>query len=68
MKLEKGNYDGASTFAFFDKPVEAMTEEQAKALLAHILHQAMPGEPYQNAVLYALALAEERAREQGVAI
>lgn len=68
MKLKRGNYDGASEFAYFDKPLEAMTQEEMKCLLEHILHLASPGDPDWAEFYDRLALAERLAREQGAEI
>lgn len=69
MKLIKGTYEGASTFASFDKPVQEMTLEETRGLLQHILFLAMPGgSKHADLVYRELAIAEQTAREQGLTI
>jgi hypothetical protein len=68
MKTKRGNYDGASEFAYFDKDVQQMTENEMRSLLQFILHEAAPGEQDFDVVFEHLARAEEKAREQGVTI
>lgn len=64
MKLITGDYEGASTFAQFDKPIAEMTEAEAKGLLECILHRAMPGEECHQIVFEELAIAEQLWKEQ----
>lgn len=64
MKLTKGTYEGASTFAQFDKPVHEMTIDEARGLLEHILFLAMPGARHAKLMFDLLAIAEQTAREQ----
>jgi hypothetical protein len=64
MKLERGDYEGASLFAMFDKKINDMTEAEAKLLLLNILHQAMPGATNHRAIYRALARAEATYKEQ----
>lgn len=59
MKLHRGNYDGASEFAYFDKPVNKMSLEECRGLLETILHQASPGMTHHAAMYEALGWAEE---------
>lgn len=63
MKTTKGNYEGASMFAEFDKPVSKMTLEECRGLLEQILYRAMPGEDNADAVFKELAVAEQCAKE-----
>jgi hypothetical protein len=68
MKIEKGNYEGASGFAYFDRDVRAMSEKEMRVLLQCILHQAMPGEDFADNVYEALKRAEASARESAAGI
>jgi len=75
MKLEKGTYEGASTFAQFDKKITEMTNHQRGSLLEFILQVASPTGEHQGKMTFnekdifsALQLAEQLAREQGVNI
>jgi len=64
MKIERGNYPGASPFAYFDKPVSEMSHDERGKLLEQILFQAMPGDLYWGTVYGALAAAEKCVKEQ----
>lgn len=66
MKLRKGNYPGASTFAYFDKPTENMTRKEMQSLLECILHRAMPGEQHAALMERELAIAEQQWKEGGI--
>lgn len=68
MKTKRGDYEGASQFAYFDKDLQRMTEHEMRSLLHFILHEAAPGEQDCDIVYEHLARAEEKAREQGVSI
>lgn len=68
MKTERGNYPGASEFAYFDKDLQRMSEGEMRSLLHFILYEASPGEQDADITYEHLARAEEKAREQGVAI
>jgi hypothetical protein len=64
VKTIRGNYEGASECAYFDKDVQQMTESEMRSLLQFILHEASES----DIVYEHLARAEEKAREQGVKI
>jgi hypothetical protein len=68
MMTKRGNYPGASEFAYFDKEINSMSAESARSLLNFILHEAAPGEQDSDVVYEHLKRAEEKAREQGVPI
>lgn len=68
MKTRRGNYPGASEFAYFDADISSMSAETARSLLNFILHEAAPGEQDAGVVYEHLKRAEEKAREQGVPI
>lgn len=68
MKITRGNYEGASRFAHFDKDVQVMSEKEMRVLLQCILHQAMPGEDFADQVYEALNRAEASARESAAGI
>lgn len=68
MKLQRGDYPGASEFAYFDKALDQMTPAQMRFLLEFILHEASPGASYATCTFRALEMAEAKAREQGVNI
>lgn len=63
MRTKKGDYPGASTFAYFDRDVPEMGLEECHRLLACILHQAMPGMANSEIVFQALAIAEQTSKE-----
>ena len=63
MKILRGNYPGASEFAFFDASLNTMSPEEMRCLLTHILHQASPGHTHAAAVFEALSWAESNASE-----
>lgn len=65
MKIIKGDYPGASTFAQFDKPVNQMTLKECQGLLEQILFRAMPGENNAEIMFKELELAEQLLKEQG---
>jgi len=58
MKLQRGNYPGASEFAHFDRSLDTMSPAEMRQLLEHILYQAAPGHPHAAAVFEALSWAE----------
>lgn len=64
MKVHRGDYEGASRFAYFDKPVQDMNLEECRGLLMAILHRAMPGEDNAELVYKELAIAEQCCKEQ----
>lgn len=64
MKTARGDYEGASEFAYFDKPVQHMTIEECRSLLTCILHRAMPGEDNAKVVYRELEIAEQVWKEQ----
>ncbi len=64
MKIPRGDYDGASQFAYFDKPVNDMTLDECRSLLMAILHRAMPGENNASVVYRELEIAEQCWKEQ----
>jgi hypothetical protein len=69
MKITRGNYDGASEFAQFDKSLDCMTPNEIRCVLEHILHLASPGVSGVSHLIYGqLTLAEQLAREQGADI
>jgi hypothetical protein len=68
MKTKRGNYPGASEFAYFDQDINSMSTETVRSLLSFILHEAAPGEQDSDVVYEHLKRAEEKAREQGVPI
>jgi hypothetical protein len=68
MKIRRGDYSGASEFAYFDKDIYSMSADEARSLLQFILHEAAPGEQDASIVYEHLARAEEKARELGVPI
>jgi hypothetical protein len=66
MKLNRGDYDGASWFAQFDKSLDRMTALEMRCLLEHILHRASPGDNEWSGEMYRqLQIVEDLAREQG---
>lgn len=62
MRTKRGDYPGASEFAYFDQDVREMSLEDCRSLLECILHRAMPGEPNAPIVYYELSVAEENWR------
>jgi hypothetical protein len=64
MKIIRGDYPGASRFAYFDTPLEALNPEQLRALLQAILHRAMPGETNHELMMHELKIAEQCWKEQ----
>ncbi len=67
MKIQRGDYEGASQFAYFDKPVDRMTPDECRSLLACILFAAMPGAQDSEIVYHALEVAEQISKEQSPA-
>jgi len=63
MKIIRGDYPGASEFAYFDKDVHAMTLEECRSLLECILHRAAPGDPNSQLVYRELEIAEQCHKE-----
>lgn len=61
MKIIRGDYPGASEFAYFDADLHAMSPEAMRCLLTHILHQASPGHTHAGVVFEALSWAESNA-------
>lgn len=68
MRTSRGDYPGASLFAKFDKDTADMTEDEMRALLDHILFQAMPGEEHATEFALKLSIAEQQTREAGYKI
>lgn len=66
MKIQRGDYPGASRFAYFDTEIKDLTPVQMASLLQCILHQAMPGEDNAEIVYKALAIAEQVWKERGL--
>lgn len=64
MKIHRGDYEGASRFAYFDKPVDQMNIDECHELLMAILHRAMPGEDNSEIVYKELGIAEQCWKEQ----
>lgn len=58
MRTRRGDYDGASEFAYFKRPVQEMDLAECRSLLECILHRAMPGEDNAAVVYRALEIAE----------
>jgi hypothetical protein len=65
MKLEKGNYPGASALLRFDEPLETMTREQMIEILTKLLQYANPhsGLAERDTLRQTLADAEETMKE-----
>jgi hypothetical protein len=58
MKIERGDYEGASRFAYFETDLDSMSRDQMKRLLECIAHRADPGETNCLVMYQELALAE----------
>jgi hypothetical protein len=65
MKIVRGNYPGASEFAFFNRDVREMNLEECRGLLECILQRAMPGENNADVMYHELELAEELWNDGG---
>lgn len=64
MKIQRGDYDGASRFAYFDRDIHSMNLDECRRLLQCILWQAMPCETHADEVYNALQVAERVCKEQ----
>ncbi len=67
MMIKRGTYDGASEFAYFDKPTTEMSLVECRELLDHILQRAMPSEDPDGWMFGELQIAEENCQE-GISI
>lgn len=65
MKIKRGDYPGASEFAYFDKDVREMDLEECRSLLEHVLHRAAPGHDNAEMVYRELSIAEQCWKESG---
>jgi len=63
MIIKRGNYEGASEFAHFDKPTTEMNLTECRELLDQILWQAMPSMDPDGRVYRVLERAEQCYRE-----
>jgi hypothetical protein len=63
MMIKRGNYDGASRFAYFDKPTTEMSLVECRELLDHILQRAMPCEDPDGRMYRSLEVAEQNWKE-----
>jgi hypothetical protein len=67
MMIKRGTYDGASRFAYFDKPITEMSLVECRELLEHILLRAMPAEDRDGRMFRSLEIAEQTCKE-GISI
>lgn len=59
MKVKRGDYPGASEFAYFNRDVREMSLEECRGLLECILHRAAPGMDNADLMFKELAIAEQ---------
>lgn len=63
MIINRGTYDGASQFAYFDKSTAEMSLVECRQLLDHILLRAMPAEDRDGRMFRSLEIAEQHWKE-----
>ncbi len=61
--IKRGTYDGASEFAYFNKPITEMSLVECRQLLDHILLRAMPAEDRDGRIFRSLEIAEQKWKE-----
>ncbi len=61
--IKRGTYDGASEFAYFNKPTTEMSLVECRELLDQILQRAMPAEDPDGRMYRSLEIAEQNWKE-----
>jgi len=65
MRIQRGNYPGASEFAYFDKNIYEMSLDECRSLLQCILHRAGPADEHGPMMYRELEIAEQCVKEGG---